>query len=83
MIEKKRLEELWLPTWEEIKEKKSFVFFHYKGYLGYITPESYIFVDDYGDWNFLLRTIFNKPLTKENYIEACELCKKLFLGEEV
>lgn len=27
--------------------------------------------------------IFNKPLTKENYIEACKLCKKLFLGEEV
>ena len=26
---------------------------------------------------------FNKTLTKENYIEACRLAKKLFLGEEV
>lgn len=27
--------------------------------------------------------IFEKPLTKETYIEACKLAKKLFLGEEV
>ena len=26
-------------------------------------------------------TIFEKPLTKENYIEACRLAKKLFLEE--
>lgn len=26
--------------------------------------------------------IFEKPLTKENYIEACQLCKKLFLNGE-
>lgn len=26
--------------------------------------------------------LFEKPLTKENYIESCKLCKKLFLGEE-
>lgn len=25
--------------------------------------------------------LFYKKHTKENYIEACELCKKLFLGE--
>lgn len=25
---------------------------------------------------------FEKPLTKENYIEACWLCRKLFKGEE-
>ena len=27
--------------------------------------------------------LFEKPLTKENYIEACKLAKKLFLGEKV
>lgn len=27
--------------------------------------------------------IFEKPLTKENYIEACKLCIKLFRGKEV
>lgn len=26
---------------------------------------------------------FEKPLTKENYIEACKLCLRLFKGEEV
>ena len=25
---------------------------------------------------------FNKPATEENYIEACDLCLKLFKGEE-
>ena len=30
-----------------------------------------------------IKTLFEKPLTKENYLEACELCRKLFLGEEV
>ena len=27
--------------------------------------------------------LFRKPLTKENYIEACKLCLRLFRGEEV
>lgn len=27
--------------------------------------------------------LFEKPLTKENYIEACKLCLRLFRGEEV
>ena len=30
-----------------------------------------------------IKTLFEKPLTKENYNEARRLCKKLFLGEEV
>lgn len=29
------------------------------------------------------KDLFYKPLTYENYLEACELCKKLFEGEEV
>lgn len=28
------------------------------------------------------KDLFYKPLTYENYLEACELCKKLFEGEE-
>ena len=31
-----------------------------------------------GKYNF-----YRKPLTKENYLEACEICRKLWLGEEV
>lgn len=27
--------------------------------------------------------LFEKPLTKENYIEACKLCLRLFKGEKV
>lgn len=30
-----------------------------------------------------VKTYFRKELTKENYIEACKLCLKLFKGEEV
>lgn len=29
------------------------------------------------------KDLFCKPLTYENYLQACELCKKLFIGEEV
>lgn len=29
------------------------------------------------------KDLFNKPLTYENYLKACEICRKLFLGEEV
>lgn len=29
------------------------------------------------------KDLFNKSLTCENYLEACEICRKLFLGEEV
>ena len=31
----------------------------------------------------LNKVLFEKPLTKENYIDACRLCVKLFKGEEV
>lgn len=34
-------------------------------------------------WGYGRTVEFENSATKENYIEACELCKKLFLGEEV
>lgn len=78
-----RQEELELPFWDELKEKintgsfgfqdiKSFddIKLRYKKELdGKVT----IFVDK-GK-----KTIFTKNLTRENYNEAREICKKLFL----
>ena len=70
-----RTETLSLLSWEE--------FFN--------SGKSIVFRDAYGDIQELKqynREIYiNKQycgfLTKENYIKACEICKKLFLGEEV
>lgn len=78
-----RTETLSLPTWEEIK-KGCATFFSDSGYLGFITPLDIIVINKYGNDGSVsfVKTIFNKELTKENYLKACELCRKLFLGEE-
>lgn len=76
-----RTETLKLPSWEEFKEIR-FVEFFYNEYdymLQYQNISQKIAVYDRnnkGDY-FLMEA------TKENYIEACKLCKKIFLGEEV
>lgn len=70
-----RTETLKLPKWEE--------FFN--------SGKSIVFRDAYGDIQELKqysREIYINEqycgyLTKENYIEACRICKKLFLGEEI
>lgn len=69
-----RTEELNLPTWEE--------FFN--------SGKSIVFRDAYGDIQELKqynREIYINEqycgyLTEENYIKACDLCVKLFKGEE-
>ena len=84
-----RIEELNLPTWEEfIKEDNTVISFWKNGHK--ITLYKYIknkrtnnitimVLDDMADcacWKF------KKPATEENYIKACDLCLKLFKGEE-
>ena len=86
---KTRTEELDLPMFEDfIKEDNTVVKFWKNGHK--ITLYKYIknrktnnirimILDDREDcecWKF------NKPATQENYIKACDLCLKLFKGEE-
>ena len=76
-----RTETLKLPTWEEFNNQDKLITFrtyphnyHLLKYGKYIVIRAF-----YGQGGM---DIFVKPLTEENYIEACKLCKKLFLGEE-
>lgn len=80
-----RTETLRLPSWEE---------FNYGGFTSYLhtTPKYKSFKIgkahdvDFKNWFVYVRYeeeyshLFYEPLTKENYTEACRLCKKLFLG---
>ena len=87
-----RTEKLSLPTFEEITASKhnvktrSVVF--YKNNHMYILEYAYQF--DFGWGIFLERatmfddeaeTLFQQQATKENYLKACKMAKKLFLGE--
>ena len=78
-----RTETLKLPKWEEFIETNYFPTI-YCEYCQKITmtisnDEFFLFSDILHDEE----CIFRKPLTKENYIEACKLCLRLFRGEEV
>lgn len=72
-----RTEKLVLPTWEEFNNEKD-AWFHGEDGTEYhlFKSETVIHLmedaDEEAGWG----------LTKENYIEACRLAKKLFLGEE-
>lgn len=76
-----RTEELSLPTWEEIEKIKE------KGVYIIARPREMIF---YIDYKFLipqiklctLEDVFNWNLDEEGYLSACDLCVKLFKGEE-
>lgn len=79
-----RTETLKMPKWEEFKKNKRFIFIgaNHTWYAISISRKK-IFLNihyedwtDYEDW---------KPIeaTKENYIEACKLCLRLFRGEKV
>lgn len=82
-----RTETLKLPRWEEIYEvaNKNILYMR-GGYIGTIEGNRY---PNFDERKIIIKKIwsdailFNKPLTKENYIEACRLCKKLFLGEKL
>lgn len=78
-----REEKLVLPSWEEFLNKP--LWFHDDD-VNFLTKDN----EEIGFYKtcfskiIVMRdaeTVFNKPLTEENYIEACKLVKKLFLGE--
>ena len=87
-----RTETLKLPTWEKIKRKPTIISFMSKDWklcklgLGEIvavigngtksSKKRYVCVCIDKDDHYFERT-------EKGYIEACELCRKLFLGEEV
>lgn len=77
-----RTETLKLPTWEEFcNENKLVAFTAYPHNYHLLKVGNYIYLRSFYKQSGM--DIFNKPATKENYIEACRLCKKLFLGKEV
>ena len=73
-----RTDTLDLPTWEEFDEQK-FVWFVDKNQkqccLYYINCTNKIFINVNG------YVVNIGELNKENYLKACEVAKKLFLGE--
>lgn len=75
----KRVETLKLPTWEEIHYKLDLDFIDKnKNKLVFRVRENFIDIIN----NKKKRIYGYDNVTKENYIEACGLCKKLFLGEK-
>ena len=74
-----RTETLSLPTLDEIKKYGNFTFKgkdETKYTLYYISGFKTLSLVGY-------TTEYYKEATKENYLEACEVAKKLFLGEEI
>lgn len=78
-----RTETLKLPTWEEFnaeyaKDKGEVLMFDGKRYG---SCQFYFEDEQICIYSALCGYVFNKPLNKENYIEACREAKELFLGE--
>lgn len=82
-----REEKLELPTWEEFKNFKKSIIFRVLS-KDIIEEDDTIFqcynngnaIIIYNDFNS--SRIFNKPLTRENYDKARDVCIKLFKGEK-
>lgn len=69
-----RTEILSLPTWDEFYNSGKMYYF--RGFYGnQITLRQY-------DRNIFVNDDYIGYLTEPNYLEACELCRKMFLGEE-
>ena len=79
-----REEKLVLPSWAEFKENCNFPTIHCKNgkTANFTVSNSYLEIYKDSDDGYCEKKIYGKPLTKENYIDACRLCKQLFLGEE-
>lgn len=89
-----KTEYLDLPTWEEFLKNNFGVKFYYKSREFHLHKVRYSADDKNPEWKINLYESYCNDddtvawekeweLTKENYIEACEICRKLFLGEEV
>lgn len=66
-----------LPMWDEVKTNEMKRFFDFNHNL----IELRKFASDFEIWvndNFC---IFDKECSEETWIEACEICRKLFIGE--
>lgn len=86
-----RIEYLNLPTWEKVEEMRKT-----KSYKGYFTVTSFckpnrdkVEISSFSEdrkriifVNVELGHSWNFPYTKDGYLSACRLAKKLFLGEE-
>lgn len=79
-----RTEKLELPTWEQFKKNECFTFFgiDWTFYELHNRRRNKLQLD-YSYDNDYYRPEKEWKLTYENYLEACRLCKKLFLGEEL
>lgn len=80
-----RIETLSLPSWEELQNKIQSNGFGNKIIANF---DSYVFEYKRSLKNSVViginlgsETLYYGDLTKDNYIEACKLAKKLFLGE--
>ena len=87
-----RTETLKLPNWNELNLNYSHCKEFYKSFynkdskytLEINIPDTIaLFYYGNNDGEVECGYIFDRDFTKENYIEACKLAKKLFLGEEV
>lgn len=79
----KRVETIAFPTWEEFKKQNNiFRFIDKQGYKckidGYCSPYTGGFIDVVQGGTGL--TDLNE-FSKENYVKACRLAKKLFMGD--
>lgn len=82
-----RTETLKLPKWEEFNEEEQWLIFN-NGLLIYaISNEDKIVIfklDNIPPYlSYQEHILYEFEHTKKGYTEACKLCKKLFLGEEV
>ena len=76
-----KTEYLDLPTWEQFcNEDKIVTFTAYPYNYHLLKFGNYIRLKSFYERDVM--DIFIKSLTKENYWEACELCRKLWLGEK-
>ena len=77
-----RTETLNLPTWEELNIIDEIKIYGGNGRQYLLQADEYdisIYADD--GYDFMLYKQFDR--TKENYLEACKMVKKLFLGDKM
>ena len=88
-----RTEKLELPSWEDTETEQFYVFGWWHGDVELAMRRfdadddcEYLIVEHKSDkykenlYGQKVKIVFKKPYNRENYIEACRLCKKLFLG---
>ena len=86
------IERLELPTWEQIQpesENDSITLtFNSKDGTEYVLSVTDYGDDDFYDWTIEVYSTSSDfshdfPFNYDGYLEACRLCKKLFLGEQL